>query len=162
MRKTLMVLPVLAIAMVATVTTPVRAQTQQQALTPFQQQVLRGVKKLLTETIEKSRRNFNTYEPAVANNLYQIERIEVLEEVLQSWTDTPDCARYAVAMMDWQGNLSIAIAHMADDYVVQHGHLDAGFDGELRRRTATDPAFTPPEEYLMRHLFGVPDVRSLK
>jgi hypothetical protein len=147
-----------ATAMVVTGATLVAAQAQQQQqLTPYQQRVLLGVKNLLTERIEK---NLHNFEPD--SQLYQIERIEVLKEVLRDWTDMPDYGRYAVDVMEWQGNLSIAIANMADDYVRQHGHLDPGFDKELRNRTGTDPAFSPPAEYLNRHLCGVPDCRSLR
>jgi hypothetical protein len=126
MRKTLMVLLLSASAIALTVPTCARAQLQ--ALSPYQQQVLlRGVKRLLTDKIETARHDFNTYGPIVAKTLYQIQRIEVLEEVLQNWTDTPDYARYALNVLEWQGQLSIAIADMADAYVLQHGHLDPRF-----------------------------------
>jgi hypothetical protein len=54
------------------------------------------------------------------------------------------------------------VADMADDYVLKRGHLDAGFDKELRHRFVTDPTYSPPADYLQRHLCGVPDCRSLK
>jgi hypothetical protein len=59
-------------------------------------------------------------------------------------------------MMRWQAELSIVIAEMANNYVLRHGHLDAGFENELLRRNAADPAFHPPKEYSCRHVFGTP------
>jgi hypothetical protein len=78
--------------------------------------------------------------------------VDVLEEVLQRWEDTLPYARYAVDVLDWQGKLSMALGDMADDYVLKHGALDAGFEKELRHRTVSDPAFQPPKEYSYRHL----------
>jgi hypothetical protein len=156
MHKTLMVL-LFAVAMVTSAT------AQQEVLTPYQQTVIRGIRKLLTETIEKFHRNLDALDsPAAAAAVSQMDRVDVLDEVLRDWTDTPAYGRYAVNVMDWQNHLVMSIADMADDYTRQHGRLDPGFETELRHRIVIDPAYTPPAEYLHRHLCGVPDCRSLK
>jgi hypothetical protein len=123
-----------------------------QELTPFQSQWLGGVKKMLVEVTQKQHTNCE----ASSKRACDIVRADVLDEVLQGWENTPDYGNYALGMMKWQGHLSITIANMADDYARQHGHLGPGFDKELRNRTLTDPAFSPPAEYTCRHLFGTP------
>jgi hypothetical protein len=157
MRKTLMALLLLAVAMVTS------AAAQQQALTPFQQTVIRGIKKVLTETIESLHRYLDALDdPAAAAALSQMDRLDVLDEVLRDWTDTPAYASYAANVMDWQNHLGMTIADLAADYERQHGALDSGFEKELRHRIVTNPAYSPPAEYLNRHLCGVPDCLSLK
>jgi hypothetical protein len=120
-----------------------------QELTPFQRQVLGGIKKMLTEYVQKTHANCSS-----SKRVCDIERVDVLDEVLERWENTPDYGRYAVNVMDWQAKMAVAIRDMADDYVIRHSHLDAGFDKELNRRISADPAFRPPEEYLCRHMFG--------
>jgi hypothetical protein len=144
MRKTLMALLLEMSAAVTAEPTSTHAQTRQQMLTPFQQQGLRAIKKVLTETIEKYHRNLDALnDPAVAAAVSQMDRLDVLDEVLRDWTDTPEYGRYAVNVMVWQNHLVMTIADMADDYTRQHGALDAGFETELRHRIVSDPAYTP-------------------
>jgi hypothetical protein len=81
--------------------------------------------------------------------------VDVLEEILEKWEDTPAYGKYAVDVLEWQNKLIIAQGDMANDYVLRHGHLDAGFTKELHQRMASDPAFQLPEEYVYRHL-GLP------
>jgi hypothetical protein len=121
-----------------------------QQLTPFQSQVLGGIKKLLTEYAQQQHGNCTT--PRVCD----IGRVEVLDEVLEHWENTPAYGKYAAEIMDWHAKRSMAIGKMANDYVVRHGRLDPGFDNELLRRSEADPAFHPPKEYSCRHMFGTP------
>jgi hypothetical protein len=123
-----------------------------QELTPFQTQVLGGIKKQLVEYTKKKHANCDS----TSQRVCEITRADVLDEVLEGWENTPDYGKYAIDMMDWNIKLTTAIANLADDYVAQHGHLDEGFDGELRRRITANPAFYPPEEYSCRHMFGTP------
>jgi hypothetical protein len=162
MRKTLMLL--FAAAVAVTVATSVPVEAQQQALTPFQRQGLRAVKKFLTETIEKYHRNLDALnDPAAAAAVSEMDRLDVLDEVLRDWTDTPEYGRYAVNVMEWQNHLVITIADMSYEYKRKHGQLDEGFEKEMRDWIGTcDPVLNPPAEYLNRHLCGVLDCRSLK
>jgi len=121
-----------------------------QDLTPFQRQALGGFKKMLVETIQKQ----HAICASTSEEVCDVDRVDVLDEVLANWENTPDYGRYAVDMMEWQGELRVAIAKMADDYVRRHGHPDVGMMQEIRRKT-TGPAFYPPKEYTCRHLFGV-------
>jgi len=121
-----------------------------QEVTPFQHQVLGGIKKTLVEYVQKQHAGCES-----TMDLCVIGRVDVLDNVLKDWENTPDYGSYAVTMMEWQAKLVKSIAEMAHDYVARHGHLDVGFDGELHRRMA-DPAFQPPKEYLCRHMFGSP------
>jgi hypothetical protein len=82
--------------------------------------------------------------------------VDVLDEVLEGWENTPGYGKYVVDMLDWHGKRSMAIATVADDYVAQHGRPDAGLEVEVRRKITANPAFDPPEEYLCRHMFGTP------
>jgi len=119
-----------------------------QELTPFQRQVLGGIKKMLVEYVQKQH--------ASCGSACDIEQVEVLDEVLERWENAPGYGKYAVEVMDWHSKLAIAIGEMANNYVSRHGHLDAGFDNELLRRMAADPAFHPPTEYTCRHMCGTP------
>jgi hypothetical protein len=125
-----------------------------QELTPYQSQVLGGVKKMLTEYIQKQHASCGSGSESVCG----IERLDVLDEVLKGWESTPDYGKYAVNMLDWQGKLAVAISTVADDYVTKHGRPDAGLEIELRRKISANRAFDPPEEYLCRHMFGTPHV----
>jgi hypothetical protein len=121
-----------------------------QELTAFQRQVLGGIKKSLTEYLHKQHANCSV------SRVCDIGRVDVLDDVLANWDNTPSYGRCALDVMKWQANLSISIAGMANEYVTQHGALDAAFESALMRRQATDPAFQPPAEYTCRHIFGTP------
>jgi hypothetical protein len=124
-----------------------------QELTPLQRQWLGGVKKILVETIQKHRANCE----ATTKRACDMVRTDVLDEVLQGWENTPEYGKYALGVMEWQGDLSITIGNMMYDYERRHGgRLDEGFEKEVLNRTATDSAFSPPAEYTCRHLFGTP------
>jgi hypothetical protein len=122
-----------------------------QQLTPFQSQVLGGIKKMLTEYVQKQHAACRD-----SQRVCDAGRVDVLDDVLADWENTPSYGKYAVEVMEWQSNLSISIAAMANEYVIRHGALDAVFDGALTRRMASDPAFQPPAEYTCRHMFGTP------
>ncbi len=128
-----------------------------QELTPYQSQWLGGIKKILVETIQKQHANceFTT------KRACEIVRADLLDEVLQGWENTPDYGKYALGVMEWQGNLSITIANMLYDYERRNGgRLDEGFEKEVLNRTVTDPAFSLPAEYTCRHLFGTPHLNG--
>jgi hypothetical protein len=130
-----------------------------QELTPFQSQALAGIKKSLVEYTQKLHANCD----ATAKEVCETGRVDVLDEVLKGWENTPDYGRYAVGVMEWHTKLSEAITDLADDYAAQHGdHLDAGFEGEVRRRILANPAFAPPQEYTCRHIFGTPHLNGSK
>ena len=120
-----------------------------QELSPFQTQVLAGIKKTLVEYTQKQHANCDS-----TKDVCDVERVDVLDEVLKGWENNPDYGKYAVAVLDWHAKRAIAIVNLADDYVAQHGGLDAGFDRELRRRIIANRSFNPPEEYTCRHMFG--------
>jgi hypothetical protein len=123
-----------------------------QELTPFQSQVLGGIKKMLVEYTQNQYASCST-----SKRVCDIEQVEVLDEVLERWENTPGYGKYAVEVMDWHSQMATAIGEMASNYAVRHGgSLDAGFDAELLRRMAADPAFHPPKEYTCRHMFGTP------
>jgi hypothetical protein len=143
----------LGVALALTTVTAARAQE----LTPYQSQVLGGIKKQLVEYTQKQHANCDS----TSQRVCEITRVDVLDEVLQGWENTPSYGKYALNVLEWQAKRSIAFANMADDYAVKHGgSLDAGFDAELRRRITADPAFNPPEEYSCRHLFGTPHLNG--
>src|SRR5713101_6026553 len=122
-----------------------------QQLTPFQSQVLGGIKKMLTEYVQKQHAACRD-----SQRVCDVGRVDVLDDVLADWENTPSYGKYTVEVMEGQSNLSISIAAMANEYVIRHGALDAAFDGALTRRMASDPAFKPPAEYTCRHIFGTP------
>ena len=130
----------------------VAANLYAQELTPFQSQVLGATKITLMELAKKYHERCNSTLQIVC----EIGRVDVLDEVLERWENTPVYGKYAVGVMKWQTKMSMAIANMADNYVAEHGRLDSRFDIELRRRMAADPTFQPPKEYLCRHMFGTP------
>jgi hypothetical protein len=121
-----------------------------QELTPYQNQVLGGVKKLLVEYTQKQHSSCDDAK------ICDLERVDVLDEVLNGWENTPDYGKYAVNVMDWQGKRAVAIATVAHDYVAKHGRPDAGLDYEVQRKITANRAFDPPKEYLCRHMFGTP------
>jgi hypothetical protein len=123
-----------------------------QELTPYQSQVLGGVKKMLIEYTQQQHAHCD------AESVCAFNRLDVLDEVLQGWENTPDYGRYVVKMLDWHTKRTIAIGDAADDYVMKHGRPDAGLDIEVRRKITANPAFDPPEEYTCRHMFGTPHV----
>jgi hypothetical protein len=127
-----------------------------QELTPFQTQVLGGIKKQLVEYTQKLHANCDSTSQRVCD----IERVDVLDEILEGWENTPGYGKYVMDVLVWHIKMSTAIATMADNYVAQHGRPDAGLEAELRRRITTDPAFYPPEEYSCRHLFGTPHLNG--
>jgi hypothetical protein len=65
-------------------------------------------------------------------------------------------------MLDWHGKMAVAIAEMANNYVLKRGRLDAGFENELLRKQASDPLFQPLKEYTCRHMFGTPHLYGAK
>jgi hypothetical protein len=119
-----------------------------QAPAPTTPSVLSIVRGLLMETIDKQRNNC----ASTVAEVCKITRLDTLEEVLSGWEDTPAYARYAVSVIEWQNNLSVTVANIADDYVVRHGALDAGFSKELGNLMLNDLRFQPPAEFVMRHL----------
>jgi hypothetical protein len=82
---------------------------------------------------------------STAKEVCDINRIDVLDDVLKEWKNTPDYGTYAVNTMDWQVKLGMTVAGMAYNYVARHGHLDVGFEGELQRRMIADPPFARPK-----------------
>jgi hypothetical protein len=142
----------LGVALALTTVTAAPAQE----LTPFQSQWLGGIKKQLVEYTQKKHANCDS----TSQRVCEITRVDVLDEVLEGWENTPGYGKYVLNVLDWNIKMSMAIANVADDYVAQHGHLDAGFDGELRRRITANPAFFPPDEYSCRHLFGTPHLHG--
>ena len=138
----------LGVALALTTVTAARAQE----LTPLQSQWLGGIKKQLVEYTQKKHANCDSTSQTVC----EITRADVLDEVLEGWENTPGYGKYALDVLDWNVKMSLALATVADNYAAQHGGLDDGFLGEVRRRISTNPAFYPPEEYLCRHMFGTP------
>jgi hypothetical protein len=121
-----------------------------QELTPYQTQVLGGIKKMLVEYTHKQRANCDS------ERVCDIERVDVLDEVLKGWENTPGYGKYVVDVLDWHAKRAKAIATVADAYVAQHGRPDAGLEVEVRHKITANPAFDPPEEYACRHMFGTP------
>lgn len=136
----------LSVALALTTVTAAPAQD----LTPYQSQVLGGVKKMLAEYIQKQHASCGSGSESVCD----IGRVDVLDEVLQGWENTPDYGKYVLKMLEWHTKRTIAIGDVADDYVAKHGRPDAGLDIEVRRKITANRAFDPPEEYTCRHMFG--------
>jgi hypothetical protein len=136
----------LGVAVALTTFTAVSAQE----LTPYQRQVLGGIKKMLVEYTQKTHANCDS------NSTCDLVRVDVLDEVLNSWENTPGYAKYVVNVLDWHGKRAVAMADAANEYVAKHGRPDAGLEPEVQRKISANRAFDPPEEYLCRHMFGTP------
>ena len=80
-----------------------------QELTPFQRQVLGGIKKTLVEYVQKQHASCES----TTKDACDIDRVDVLDDVLKDWENTPDYGRYAVTMLEWQARLAATIAEMA-------------------------------------------------
>jgi hypothetical protein len=136
----------LGVALALTTVTAAPAQE----LTPYQRQVLGGVKKMLVEYTQKQRAICDPIKTC------DLERLHVLDEVLTGWENTPSYGKYTVDMLEWHGKIVTAIADAANEYVAKHGRPDAGLEPEVQRKVSANPALNPPEEYLCRHMFGTP------
>src|ERR1700747_1489616 len=88
-----------------------------QELTPFQSQVLAGIKKSLVEYTQKLHANCDSTLKRVCDN----GRGDCLDEVLEGWENTPGYGKYVIDVMDWHVKRGMAIATLADDYAAQHG-----------------------------------------
>jgi hypothetical protein len=135
-------------AMLALATTTATAQQ----LTPFQRQVLGAIKGQLVEYLQKQHATCN----ATSKMVCDMERVDVIDEVLERWENTPAYGTYALNMLKWHGDMAMAIGQMANTYVARHGALDPEFLNSVQQRMVTDQAFQPPREYTCRHLFGAP------
>src|SRR5712671_1117752 len=81
-----------------------------QQLTPYQRQVVGGIKKMLTEYYDKQNAIC-----ARVNNCDTLW-VEVLSNVLDEWQDAPDYAKYAVDIMEWHSNLAITFSKMSEHW----------------------------------------------
>jgi hypothetical protein len=61
-----------------------------QELTLFQRQVLDGAKKTLVESVQKQHANCDS------SNICETMRVDILDEVLEHWENTPPYGKYAV------------------------------------------------------------------
>jgi hypothetical protein len=124
----------LGVALALTTVTAAPAQE----LTPYQSQVLGGIKKTLVEYTQKQHANCDS----TSKRVCAIGRVDVLDTVLKGWENTPGYGKYALNVMDWHVKRSIAIATVADDYVAQHGRPDAGLEVEVRRKITANRLLT--------------------
>jgi hypothetical protein len=83
----------LGVALALTTVTAAPAQE----LTTYQSQVLGGIKKSLVEYTQKLHANCDSTSKRVCD----IGRVDVLDEVLKGWENTPGCGKYALNVMDW-------------------------------------------------------------
>ena len=129
-----------------------------QELSPSQSQVLAGIKKTLVEYTQKQHANCDS----TVKEVCDLGRVDVLDEVLKGWENTPGYAKYVADVLNWHAKRAIALGKLTDDYVAKHGRLDAGFDSEVRRSITANRYFDPPEEYTCRHMFGAPHLDGSK